>query len=109
MPRLYQAADAFVLASLYEMFGIVLLEAMASGLPVLCNDTPGFRYVVGPAGLYRNLERPGALASSFLEIVEPDRRMALAAEARRHVETNFSQPVVVAQIVAMYHAIMGNP
>ncbi len=41
MPDLYRAGDAFVLPSLHEMFGIVLLEALATGLPVLCNDTPG--------------------------------------------------------------------
>lgn len=44
----YKAADVFVMTSLLETFGIVLLEAMAAGLPVVCFDAPGVRDVAGP-------------------------------------------------------------
>ena len=47
----YRRCDVFVAPSTgQESFGIVLLEAMASGRPVVCSDIPGYRQVVDPSG-----------------------------------------------------------
>lgn len=47
LPGWYRAADAFVYPSLLEGFGIPVLEAMASGTPILCSDIPSLAEVVG--------------------------------------------------------------
>ena len=53
IPEIYNSADVFTLASkTYESFGIVLIEAMASGLPVVATDDPIRREIVGDAGLF---------------------------------------------------------
>jgi UDP-glucose:(heptosyl)LPS alpha-1,3-glucosyltransferase len=54
LPRLYPAADAFVLPTLYETFALVCLEAMASGLPVLASPVGGIEdYLIdGENGFY---------------------------------------------------------
>jgi glycosyltransferase involved in cell wall biosynthesis len=109
MPMLYQAADLFVLTSLWEMFGIVLIEAMASGLPVICNDSEAFRYVAGPAALYADMREPGSLAAALTEALVDNRRQALAAVARPHVDARFSQPVVTRQILDMYQKVHRAP
>lgn len=51
LPILLNGADIFVLPSLYEGFGMPLLEAMACGIPVACSNVSSFPEVVGDAGL----------------------------------------------------------
>ena len=48
---LYRLADCVVLPSLYEGFGLPVLEAMARGVPVACSDIPALREVAGDAAL----------------------------------------------------------
>ena len=52
--QLYQQAEAFIFPSLYEGFGLPLLEAMACGCPVLASDIPVFKEVAQSAALYFN-------------------------------------------------------
>ncbi len=54
LPALYSAATAFIFPSLYEGFGLPVLEAMACGVPVLCSDTASLPEVAGEAALTFN-------------------------------------------------------
>lgn len=106
MPDLYRAADLFTIASLQEMFGIVLIEAMATGLPVVCHDTPDFRSIVGLAGQYQDLSVPGGLADGLTAVFDDTTRMALAAHARSQVAREYAEEVVVRNIIAMYGSVL---
>jgi glycosyltransferase involved in cell wall biosynthesis len=105
---LYQASDVFVLTSLIEMFGTVLVEAMSTGLPVICHDTPVFRWIVGPAGFIANLSKKNALANVLKSIKEPAKIHALGLKARNNVLNRFSEPVVVEQMKEMYREVLLN-
>lgn len=74
---IYRAADAFVFPSLIETFGIVLVEAMAAGLPVITTDAPGCRDVVrnGVDGQLVPPGDPAAMAARMAELLD-------SAEAR---------------------------
>ncbi|HTR15952.1 MAG TPA: glycosyltransferase family 4 protein [Acetobacteraceae bacterium] len=86
MPALMRAADIFVFPSRYEACSLVLLEAMASGLPVVTVSTAGGAELVTPdAGtVLADSDDHHALAAALrLLAVEPARRHAMAEAARR--------------------------
>jgi 1,2-diacylglycerol 3-alpha-glucosyltransferase len=102
---LYRAADIFALASLHEMMPIALLEALSSGLPIACNDTPTLRWMVGRAGEPEDISGPGGLVRQWSRLADESARAERAAQARLHAECTFSEPVIVKQILEMYHAV----
>ncbi|MBP1683737.1 MAG: glycosyltransferase [Ignavibacteriaceae bacterium] len=64
--------NVFVLPSLYEGFGIVLLEAMAAGIPVVATNVDGIKEVVidGDCGILIPPKNPEAIADAVLNIIE---------------------------------------
>ena len=106
LASLYQAADIFALASLHEMMPIALIEALASGLPATCNDTATLRWVVGPAGHPEDISQPGGLVRQWTRLIDPAARLGLSHSARAHIESTFSEPVVLNQITDMYRAVL---
>lgn len=65
----YKEADAFVFASSCENMPIILLEAMASGLPIACSDRGPMPEVLGGAGLYFDPENPVQIADALRELI----------------------------------------
>jgi phosphatidylinositol alpha-mannosyltransferase len=109
LPRWYATGDVFVSpAAGNESFGIVLIEAMAAGRPVVASDIPGYRCVVTP-GCNGVMSPPGdvpALASTLVALVEdPARRKALAESGRARA-TEFSWPRVTDRLEGVYRDVL---
>ena len=101
---LYRIADLTVVPSIYEPFGLVALEAMASGCPCLVADTGGLREVVPNAdvGLRFRSRDPRSLASMAERLLtDRELRERLVAEASEHV-LSFDWTDVARQIAALY-------
>ncbi|MBI4898694.1 MAG: glycosyltransferase family 4 protein [Actinobacteria bacterium] len=105
---LYRIADLTVVPSIYEPFGLVALEAMASGCPCLVADTGGLREVVPneDVGLRFRSRDPQSLAQMAERVLtDADLRDRLVTEASDHVLT-FDWMDVARQTKALYERVV---
>lgn len=109
VPDVMRGLDCFVLPSRVEGISNTILEAMASGLPVLATDVGGNRDLVscGFTGEIVPADDPAALARVLANWAdEPDRAAAMGRAGRAAVEQHFSLPVMVAAYERVYeHAL----
>ena len=106
---LYRIADLTVVPSIYEPFGLVALEAMASGCPCIVADTGGLREVVPheEAGLRFRAHDPEALAEVAIRVLSDDELgRSLVAEAYEHLR-RFDWGDVAEQTAAVYADLVG--
>jgi glycosyltransferase involved in cell wall biosynthesis len=113
LPALMHAGDFLVLATEPpESFGLVLVEAMAAGLPVIATDIPGVRAIVhdGHNGFLVPRADVGALARSFARMAAlgPSGRAELAAAGRADAEQIYAWPRVVEKLEAVYAEALSN-
>ena len=106
LPAVLRAADVFLLTTEPpESFGIVVIEAMACGLPAIASDYPGVRAVVDPGetGLLVERGNPDAVAAALAELVgDPERRRAMGERGRRKALDEWSWPRLVERMDRVY-------
>jgi glycogen synthase len=122
---LYSQAAVFVCPSIYEPFGIINLEAMACGTPVVATAVGGIKEVVAPreTGILVPLIHPcpgdhapqaaGALARDLAAAInsllaDPEKRRIMGQKARKRVEELFSWRGVARQTLDFYEEIIEN-
>lgn len=89
LPSVYDSADVLVLPSDREGMPLVLLEAMANGLPVVASDVQGLREFVGPTGVLVGDPSPQTFAAALDSLVEePERMPDLSARSRAFAESH---------------------
>lgn len=87
LASLYAGATLLVCPSLYEGFGLPVLEALAVGCPVVCSDLEVFREVAGDAAIYVPATDVGAWAEAVSRLLgDAERRAELAAAGPRRAE-----------------------
>ncbi len=81
LPRLYSGAGLFVFPSLYEGFGLPVLEAMACGAPVICSNTSSLPEVAGDSALTVDPTDPSSIREAVSKCIgDPGLREALRAK-----------------------------
>jgi D-inositol-3-phosphate glycosyltransferase len=106
----YSAAEAVIMPSHYESFGMVALEAMACGTPVIASEVGGLAYLVqdGETGFHVPDGDPAALASTIARLVEdPDLRNQLGRRAHRYAQ-NYSWDCIVDRMLPLYAQAMAD-
>ncbi len=112
LPQYYQNADVLVLPSttIGEAFGMVLLEAYASGIPVIASDLTGVRSVAEAAGMVFPVGDEVALAQTLAGYFAADvDRDVWRKQARTVAEEIFAWPLVVSQLDELYRTLAGVP
>ncbi len=111
LARYYRTADLFCAPSTgMESFGMVLLEAMASGAPIVASDIEGYREVMdeGVQGVFVQPERPDELALALVSLLrDPARRQQMGANGREKAQ-RFSWPMVAARVLEYYSMVRGH-
>lgn len=104
----YSDADMLVLLSHRENFGMVVVEAMAAGLPVLLTEGVGLAQEVAEAGAGYCVEgEPGAVAARWARMLDtPAERHAMGRRGKMMVQERFDSAVVAERTIAVFRDLV---
>lgn len=102
LPAIYQAASLFVYPSVFEGFGIPIVEAIASGVPVITSNGSCFSEAGGPDCIYINPSNPEELADSVTMVLENDDLRATMVDASRKYIEKFSPRTIAGELMKVY-------
>lgn len=109
--ELIRKCDVFVSASLQESGGVAVLEAMATGRPVIATDWGGLATTVtGETGIHVGVGTVHGLRQDFTDAMlrlarDPELRQRLGAAARRRVEQHYDWDLVTDRLLDIYHRV----
>ena len=107
LPYIYRAADLFVFPSLFEGFGLPVLEAMKSGLPVITSDSSSLAEIASGAALVINPVKSEQLGQAILKVVvDSDLRRKLIQQSLKRAE-QFTWQATARQTLEVYQQVIG--
>jgi len=110
LPYYYSAAQVVVVPSHYESFGMVALEAMACGTPVIASQVGGLAFLVqdGVTGYHVPDDDPEALCEELASLLgDESLRLSLGRNAAEYA-LNYTWEKIARQIVGVYEELIGD-
>ncbi|KAA9019491.1 glycosyltransferase family 4 protein [Niallia endozanthoxylica] len=104
MPSLYKNASFLIFPSLYEGFGIPLVEAMKSQCPIICSNRGSIPEIVRDAALQFNPESPEEIAQSILKVLHPQTRLELIEKGNERGKA-FSWTKTVQETLTVFQSV----
>jgi len=108
LPDYYAAAEAVIMPSHYESFGMVALEAMACGTPVIASEVGGLAFLVrdGETGFHVPDRDPEALSDRICQIItDPLLRAELGEQAAAYAK-GYAWPLIAEKIIGVYESVL---
>jgi D-inositol-3-phosphate glycosyltransferase len=108
LPDYYVAAEAVIMPSHYESFGMVALEAMACGTPVIASEVGGLAFLIkdGETGFHVPDRDPETLADRICEIItNPLLRAEMGETAARYAQ-GYAWPIIAEKMVQVYDSVL---
>jgi D-inositol-3-phosphate glycosyltransferase len=108
LPDYYAAAEAVIMPSHYESFGMVALEAMACGTPVIASEVGGLAFLVrdGETGFHVPDRDPEALSDRICRILTEPLLRAELGEAASAYAKGYAWPLIAEKIVGVYESVL---
>ena len=107
LPALYSGADCFLMPSLYEGFGIPVLEAMACGTPVVCSRASSLPEVAGPAAIYIDQMTGEGLVKAVRRVLSDPQTAEQMRTQGLHRAASFCWRKAAMQTAEVYNAVAG--
>ncbi len=89
-----------------EPFGLVALEALASGAALICSPRGGLPEVAGDAALYANPDNPAEIAAAIRTLCGDEARRSAMMDAGRQRAGQFDVPVIAAQLAELRRTVL---
>jgi len=110
LPYYYSAAELVVMPSHYESFGMVALEAMACGTPVIASEVGGLRYLIkeGETGYFVPMKNPEILAERMrILLLDEELRCKMGMNAAEYAR-NYDWSIIAREVIAVYEKVISN-
>ncbi|MCY4105436.1 MAG: glycosyltransferase [Chloroflexi bacterium] len=110
LPRAYAAADAVIMPSDYESFGMVALEALASGRPVIATQVGGLAHLIedGHTGYHIPTREPGILADRILHLLSHEKTAAAMGHNAAISAQRYSWQRIGDELLAIFQRLLSS-
>jgi len=106
LPALYRLSEVFIYPSLFEGFGIPLVEAIACGAPVITSTGSCFSEAAGPASMYVSSNDIGGLAKAIQKVLnDKTLREEMVSESAKFIE-QFDPDVIARNMMEVYRSLV---
>lgn len=104
LPKIYRTADIFILPSVMEGMSSVVLQAMASGLPIIASRVKGFEEVLEENinGLFAEYDNPGQFANALEKLIESPESREKMSQKSIEKSKQFSWETIAKQYLELY-------
>jgi phosphatidylinositol alpha-mannosyltransferase len=109
LPRYYRTATIFCAPSTgFESFGIILLEAMAAGVPIIASDIAGYRQVIsdGTEGVLVPPKDEPALANALIDLLHDPQRRAALSDCGKRKAAEYDWSIIAQRVLGYYSELM---